>query len=371
MRALFVLQSGQFLYGASRSIEGLLKNIDFEFDLMICKSFTKNVDEEAIRRRFGDNLKNIYVVWLPRYRCQFFDNHGIYSELSHYVNNIMAMLLRGIRKRIIRKGKYDYIHLNSLVLYPMIDEESKYIIHAREIINPSYQLKKLLVNKVKKAFGIIYIDDATKVSVEKEYLHPKTLLLNNPFDMTAVIEVDYMRTMKQYNLSEGTTVFAMLGQIGKSKGSDIVFDAFHKVDNDDIRLLVLGNNENPFAKQMMDMYKEDKRIIFCGELENTAPIYRICDYVFRGEDQFCIGRTIFEGLYAGCSVIMPGEERDIERVPEGEKWKTKIYFYRPKDIEDLCRIIRQVLNNKMINRQYYSNVDEYVKEYTKYISDIL
>lgn len=371
MRALFILQSGQFLYGASRSIEGLLKNIDYDYDIMICKSFTNQIDQEAIRKRLGKNLKNIYIVWLPRFRCHFFDKNGLISELSHYVNNIMAFLSSNSRKRIIRNGKYSYVHLNSLVLYPVIDEKSNFIIHAREIINPDYKLVNYLRSKLKRAAGIIYIDDATKVSVEENYVHPYTVLINNPFDMTKVKDVDYNETMKQYGFDETNTVFSMLGQIGKSKGSDIVINAFHSVNDPLIRLLVAGNYNNPFAKQMMEKYKDDKRIIFCGELEDTTPIYRISDYIFRGEDQFCIGRTVFEGLYAGCAIVMPGKASDIMRVPEGERWNDRIFFYEPHNMNDLAKVIMTVANKKICNRTYNSNIDYYVKEYSSYIKGLL
>lgn len=369
MRALFVLQSGQFLYGASRSIEGLLKNIDYEYDLMICKSFTGKIDEDAIRSRLGKNLRKIYLCWLPRYRCQFFDKKGFYSECSHYVNNVMAFFNSFKRKRIIRKGNYNYVHLNSLVLFPLIDKKSNFIIHAREIVNLSYWLKRMLAKKLKMAKGIIYIDDATKVSVEQVHVHPNTLLINNPFDMTAVKDVDYFRAMKQYGINENETVFAMLGQIEKSKGSDIVIRSFHGVENPSIKLLVAGNFHNPLAKRMMEQYKQDERIVFCGEIEDTTSIYRVSDYIFRGEDQFCIGRTIFEGLYAGCSVIIPGAHTDIARVPEGERWKEKIFFYAPQDEEDLKNIIVNVAGNKIRNRIYNSNVDDYIKEYNAYIKE--
>ena len=135
MKALFVIHESKFVYGANRSITGLLKNIDYDFDILICKSFTKKIDECEIRELLGKHLKKIYICWLPRYRCFAFDKISIISELSHYTNNFMALIYSGQRKRIIKQGNYDYVHLNSVVLFPVLDDNAVYIMHIREIIN--------------------------------------------------------------------------------------------------------------------------------------------------------------------------------------------------------------------------------------------
>lgn len=371
MKALFVLHSVKFIYGASRSICGILQNVEYDYDLMICQSFTQSIDENELRDKLGEHLKNIYVVWLPRYRCFFYDKAGIIGECSHIVNNIMALLYTNKRRRIIRKGEYDYVHLNSIVLFPVVDDVAKYVIHVREIINPAYKI----INKVKKALeiaaGVIYIDKATQTAVEQKVINPNCVLINNPFDMTGVHNVDYEENLKKYGLSSPNTIFAMLGRIEETKGSKLVLRAFMKHTNSNSRLLIVGNDNNACARECKKMSDIDDRIIFCGELEDTTGIYRISDYIMRGDPQYCIGRTIYEGLYAGTGVIIPGHHSDLEEMPDRQEFEQKIYLYNPQDEEDLAKVISDCSEYKIIDRKYGSNIKEYMGKYDAFINRVV
>ena len=67
MNVLFVLHESNFIYGANRSLLELLKAIDFDFDVLIGKSFTKKVDADEIRNYIGTHLNNIYICRLILY----------------------------------------------------------------------------------------------------------------------------------------------------------------------------------------------------------------------------------------------------------------------------------------------------------------
>lgn len=367
MKPLFVLHEINLIYGANRSITGVLQNIEFDYDLMICQSFTVKNDENELRAKFGKHLKNIYVVWLPRYRCQVYDKVGLYSECSHIVNNIMALLCAHKRKKIIRRGGYDYIHLNSLVLYPLIDSSAKYIMHVREALNPNYHN----INRVKKALGaaagIIYIDKATKRIAEQVIVNERSTVINNPFDMTGVRDVDYEESLRKYGLSSQNTIFAMLGLIGEIKGSQLVLRAFMEHANKNSRLLIVGNDNHSYAKECMKLAETDKRIIFCGELKDTGSIYRISDYIIRGESQFCIGRTTYEGLFSGAGVIIPGCDKDLAGMPNRQEFESSIHLYNPLDRDALTKVIAECSEHKRTGREFRSNLKEYMEKYNSFI----
>lgn len=370
MKALFILHEGFFIYGANRSISGVLQNIDYDYDLMICKGFTVKIDEKEVRKLLGKHLKRIYVVWMPRYRCQYYDRVSLFRECSHVVNNVMSLFSTGKRRSIIREGRYNYVHLNSLVLYPVIDKNAKYVIHAREIINPAYSRINRLVKALECAAGIIYIDEATRIPIEQIMHNNRTMVLNNPFDMTRIAEVDYNSSLKRYGLSEENTIFAMLGQVGDNKGSKFVLRAFMKHANPNSRLLIVGNNRHSYGRECEKMTENDTRIIYCGELKDTGSIYRISDYIIRGEPQFCIGRTIYEGLYSGTGVIIPGHKTDIVRMQDGEQLQKKIHFYEPESEESLTETILQCSYRKQGNRGCKSNIDSYMEQYNQFISSV-
>lgn len=371
MRALFVLHESKFIYGANRSITGLLQNVDYDYDFMICQSFTNRIDEGELREKFGKHLKKIYIVWMPRYRCQIYDKLGLYSECSHVANNIMALLYANKRKRIIREGQYDYIHLNSIVLYPMIESSDKYIMHVREALNPKYKAIKYVKRKMRKASGIIYIDKATKRIAEQEIINKRNVVINNPFDMTGVQDVDYEESLKKYGLSNQNTIFAMLGQIGEIKGSKLVLRAFMQHSNANSRLLIVGNDSHEYAKECRKIAENDKRIIFCGELKDTGGIYRISDYIIRGESQFCIGRTTYEGLFSGAGVIVPGYHDDLKGMPNRQEFENSVHLYKPQDQDALTEVIEECSMHKQTGRTFRSNLPEYMKKYYSFINKIV
>lgn len=370
MKALFVLHEGIFIYGANRSIAGVLQNLEYDYDLLICKSFTRRADEAELRQLLGKHLRNIYTVWMPRYRCQYYDKVSLFSECSHIVNNMMALLGKGKRKRVIRQGGYDYVHLNSLVLFPIIDDNARYVVHAREIINPKYRRIGQFVRAMERAAGILYIDEATRIPIEAVVHNNRRIVLNNPFDMRWVEETGYEESLQKYGVTREHTIFAMLGQVGDNKGSRFVLRAFMKHANPDSRLLIVGNHEHAYGRECERMTENDGRVIFCGEMKNTGSIYRISDYIIRGEPQFCIGRTIYEGLFAGAGVIIPGHEADRAKMQSGEELREKIHFYEPGSEESLAEVIAACSRVKQENREFRSNIGDYMERYNRFIQEV-
>ena len=370
MKALFVLHEGIFIYGANRSIAGVLQNLEYDYDLLICKSFTRKADEAELRQLLGKHLQNIYTVWMPRYRCQYYDRVSLFRECSHIVNNIMALFCKGKRKKVISRGGYDYVHLNSLVMFPVIDDKARYVVHAREIINPKYRRMGQFVKALERAAGIIYIDESTRIPIEAVVRNNRKMVLNNPFDMTWVEAADYEESLKKCGVARKHTIFAMLGQVGDNKGSQFVLRSFMRHDNPDSRLLIVGNHEHAYGRECERMTKDDGRVIFCGEMKNTGNIYRISDYIIRGEPQFCIGRTIYEGLFAGAGVIIPGHEADRAKMQSGEELREKIHFYEPESEESLAEVIRECSRFKQENREFRSNIGNYMEQYNRFIQEV-
>lgn len=371
MKALFILHEGIFIYGANRSITGVLQNLTYDYDLLICRSFTKRVDKVELRELMGRHLRNIYEVWMPRYRCQYYDKVSVFRECSHIVNNVLALFAARKRRRLIETGGYDYVHLNSLVLYPVINGYARYVVHAREIINPRYRRISKFVRALQAAAGIIYIDEATKIPIEKLMCGNRALVLNNPFDMTHIAQVDYEESLRRCGVSSENTIFAMLGQVGDNKGSKFVLRAFMKHENSNSRLLIVGNYDHAYGRECEKMTEGDSRIIYCGELKNTGNVYRISDYIIRGEPQFCIGRTIYEGLFSGAGVIIPGQKDDIQKMQAGEELQDRVWFYEPESEESLTETIECCSHQKQADREFRSNIDDYMEQYNVFIDRVV
>ena len=372
MKVLFVLTDSKYLYGASKSLRGLLDGLDdsFEYDLVLGKSFTQNTPAKIARTDFGGKMGNLYYMWVPRYRCIDYTVTGIVAELSHFVNNLLAFVFRYRIYNLIKKVEYDYIHLNSTVLFPLIESGHKYILHNRDIIREDYWLSKLLIQKLRKVAGVINIDVATKNGLSK-YIdgNRNCITLANPIDMCNVHKYDPKECAEELgiDMDHKQTVFAMIGQITKEKGSEFVIDGFLNAGLSDAILLIAGNNETIYAKKMIEKYALNKNVYFVGELKEVAIVYRVADCIIRGEDRFAVGRTHVEGLFSGLCILIPGNNDNIDDIYNGREYKEKVVFYEPRNKSALIDKLKIIGSIDWNERQYTSNREEYSEKYRKYI----
>ena len=95
------------------------------------------------------------------------------------------------------------------------------------------------------------------------------------------------------------------------------------------------------------------------------------DYIIRGESYFCVGRTMYEGLYSGCDAIIPGEDKDKNDLFEYEKFKNKIYLYQPGNSQELEHLLEKLSHQKVYNKTCLSNVDEYVGQFNNFIQSLV
>ena len=68
--------------------------------------------------------------------------------------------------------------------------------------------------------------------------------------------------------------------------------------------------------------------------------------LFVEKSSFALGVRFYEGLYSGNDVIIPGNEQDIERLPNIEKCKENIYFYEPRNVESFVEALKKAEKKK-------------------------
>lgn len=73
--------------------------------------------------------------------------------------------------------------------------------------------------------------------------------------------------------------FGYIGTIVSHKGLEILIEAFRKVKNDNVKLLIFGDYDNFFGHRMKELAKRDKRIFFEGKFlyEDIDKIYEKID----------------------------------------------------------------------------------------------
>lgn len=187
------------------------------------------------------------------------------------------------------------------------------------------------------------------------------IVLNNPFNQKLVLDVNLEETKHKYNLKEETIFLFVTDQLLPVKGLDFIVNAFIKSGCKNARLLVAGST-------CPSKYKKYKNIQFLGKVMDMEEIYAISDYVLRGEPYFAIGRTVYEGLYSGCNIIIPGNSvLDKNKIFEQQKFSDNIIFYEPRNLNELSEIIRKREFIKKKAVLGLSNEEQYVKKFKQFI----
>lgn len=350
------------LYGASRSLQTLLANLeDTDIDLAIKKRFFRNRDLGEIKSFYGGKVNQVREFYFPLPDCY----KG--SEINKFVVGLNYAFWQSNAKAFydfIKENEYDYVHLNSLVLYPLIRADLPFFIHIREILNGS---ELAVTEALRRATGVIFIDEATYAPFSKLDA-ASGVVLNNPFDMCHLKLLDTRALTSKYDV-KSKTVFSIIGSVAEVKGVDLAIKAFRKVTNKDALLLIVGKGLNAaYVNHCRELAAGDTRIIFYGEEAEIGKIYAVSDYILRCDPQFCIGRTVYEGLYAGCNVIIAGEERNKKDIFEHEKFSQSIFLYPPLDVERLSELMNERAGQKVQSRNFSTNIHAHIRQFDQFIS---
>lgn len=372
MKALFIIQCQDPICGASRSLSMLIQNLDADVDLIFPHKVKNEgkITKQQIQKFYGPRVKNVWFLWQPARLTVMEEHFPVKVHIKNFVKEFLYGLEKFKYKAIFKNGNYDFIHLNSVILYPMLDKRWPMFLHVREAVrNPLMIPDKLFSKTLKQAHGIISINPSAAERVPKDVA--PSLMLINPFDQTSVANVDLLQARAMYGLSGKETVYAIIGTIIDYKGVDFVIRAFQKAKMENSVLLVVGNDarQDEYIQYVKELAAGDTRIRFTGEIERTETVYRVIDYVVRGDTSAGLGRTLYEALYSGCGVINP-MDKITNSVPNcSPEMRERVYFYPLRDEAALTRAFEETQEIRFEQRSYYSNVKEYMKEFLQFINE--
>ncbi|MFZ2656377.1 MAG: glycosyltransferase [Victivallales bacterium] len=353
-------------YGASRSLQSLLLKYDrHEIVLALPKNSLKSSTKDEIRSFYGPNVSEIKYFHLPFKYCYMGAPEGMKFKTLNILRNIFSLFDRKKIYSFIKARGFDAIHLNAPVLYPLIRPDIPFIVHMRDVMMME---QSAAVKKVLQAKGIIFIDPGTMEPFKGLELR-NSVILNNPFDMTALEKgYDENIILREYGIFQDRIIFSCIGRIKESKGVKFVVESFLKNTNDKSVLLIFGEGDqgSDYESGCREIASKDKRIRFMGEESDIAKVYRISDYTIRGDPWHLIGRTVFEGLYSGCDVIMPGDDTDLDKNQDLKEFSDKVHLYSARNVKELAEKISS-LSSKVKKRVFRSNTDEYVEKFDKFV----
>lgn len=359
MKGLFITHDIS-IYGASRSLQGILKNIDIEYDLVVPKKLRSKNDIEAIQEFYGGKAQNIYEFYLPFEQCFVGKDEKLSwkSKINVFLKKFLFQITKYKLYSIIKEKNYDFVHLNSLVLYPCINKDLPFFIHVRELFDGN-NLEDVF-NSLKSAKGVIFIDKEVKKTF-KDIELKKEIVLTNPIDM---LDVKLYSHEKEKYINK--VVYTVIGYIKKEKGIDFIIEGFNKLPIDKAVLVIVGNGEDEYISYCKSF--SNQNVIFYGEEKNIHKIYAISDFVLRGDDQPRTGRTIYEALFSGCKVIIPGKELDFTFEYQ-KSFLDKVIMYNTRARDDFEQVIKQSFDTYQYDtREIKSNTKKYLVSFKEFLS---
>lgn len=366
MKVLIIMHSSNTLYGAAKSLQKLIENTLWDVDLVYPNSFFHPVSKETMHSYSGIPMDRLHRLFLPFRKKTVYAGRYSAKEFVWEVGKRVAERIDYYRlKSIISKGQYDYVLLNSIVLYPYADISSNTIVYVREMVVATGILYKRILNKLLKTKKIIFIDKAITKPFNNTKLEYK--VINNPFDMTNVNSVKRDEVRQALEIDNQKIIISIIGNVSQDKGIDFVINVIEKLKREDIVLLVVGNGNAEYYNYCVRLSKKG-RVYFLGEQKNVFPIYAISDYVIRADLHFATGRTVYEGLYSGCRVIMQKDDDSDETIiSKFDEFKNQIYFYRTRNEDSLLMLLEDIKPNQKLENYGRSNIDEYIEQVNGYI----
>ena len=162
---------------------------------------------------------------------------------------------------------------------------------------------------------------------------PCNAIIKNPFGMTFARQWRKNRQaiFEEFGLGDpADKLFAYIGMLHPIKGTDLIIKAFSEAKFKKAKLLIVGAGNPLYAKHYRSLANDNgDTIVFLGRMEfqEVIKIYAVSDFVVRGDPDFRIGRTIYEALYAGCNLIIPGNINDLDLETGLQPFASRIFFY--------------------------------------------
>lgn len=245
----------------------------------------------------------------------------------------------------------DIVHLNSLVLsdfllllrFYRLFRKVSIVSHVREMLKPSLSAwQKFLVLTCDH---FVFIDKAVQLRFFSSVGVPKNFdIVQNPFKGS----VEVAGGAAGLVVDPEKQVFAMAGRIENGKGVLEICRAFSELESDAAVLVIVGGGAPSCLEEIASLVGSSQgRIVYLGEVKNlqeTGFFVRV-DFLIRGEPFFCTGRTVYEALYSGGQVILPGHPNNLDEDGILAGFKGSVSFYAPNDFSGLMAIIRERLQH--------------------------
>ena len=301
----------------------------------ICKKIWNIKDTCYLAKHFYYKKILGYTI----YRC-IYDFDIVLDELQHeqfdYI--VIENTLVPFEKFIERYGNKVFVHIHNELFkqtYPLRQR-----IHYGDLIN--------------RSAGVITVSNYIKeFSLNMGYATPDKfhVLLNSVDIQKYKQEIDIRKDLsdKKYIEIANTFTFVYCGRVCREKGVLELVNAFKRIDNLDIRMMIIGNvdekSDDTYIKNVKKIVDTDFRIVTMGYVDHDEiwKFLRISDCaVLPSKCQDACPLTVIESMAAKLPII-----------------STKTGGV-PEEVDQNCSILLD--NNENLEENLYKTMDKIIKE---------
>lgn len=180
---------------------------------------------------------------------------------------------------------------------------------------------------------------------------------NNFFNNTNAVKIPLgidkktVRKPKSHDIIDITYI----GSMGKHKGVDILIKAFMQINNENIRLHLVGKGYD--EEEFKHLAKSDERIIFYGYVDNDkiASFYDNANIIV--VPSICYDNSPMV-IYESFARSTPVVGSDIGGIPELINDNVNGRLFKPGDIESLKETLEEIISDESLLKRYEDNASE-------------
>lgn len=162
--------------------------------------------------------------------------------------------------------------------------------------------------------------------------------------------IDYAEIKSLYgdfNLTQQDTIITFIGRLVREKGIVDLLEAFCSIDNENIKLIVVGDidqgcRDEETKNLIISKYKDNQNIIFTGFRADINNILYITDIFCLPSYREGMPRTIIEAMSMECAVIATNIRGCREEVIDGETG----FLVNPQSIDDIQNKLETLIKNQ-------------------------
>jgi len=381
LKVLFITNATN-KYGASRSlgllIEGLLKEkyLGKEDIFLIYQRYFRKSKSKLELKIYRD-LKNKNRWILPASVIYVGHPASRFLRFMRFVHGLLFFFFYLFKySSQLHRMNVDVIHINSITLWFLLlylPKNIPIIMHVREELElrkntyEAYWAKKMIS---RRSDAIIAIDD----SVGKVFDSINKYVLKNPYSMerARILRINNQSELKKkYKVPSNKIIVSIIGEITEYKGTSFFIDSARQMKEDERFLFfIIGSKDTRYSRSLLSQAGNLDNIIVIPETLQIEELYALTDVVVRCDEGSSLGRTVWEGLYSGCKVLIPFvENRDLSTL--SQYIEKELFFYESRDRnsfkEALYRINKTGCDSSIPET---GNLGEYARKYWEIIQTI-